>query len=113
MGSARTGLTRLVDLRVYENRQKPHNEAIMNYYILTTYHDHNLVAVYHYRMTDPTTDDWRRLYAWIRAHSPAGITIGTAEVDPDDAREMPVDWSTVPGEFAQALARVAATERSF
>ncbi len=78
----------------------------MNYYILTTYHDHNLVAVYHYRMADPTTGDWRRLYAWTRANSPAGITIGTAEVDPGDARAMPVDWSDVPPEFAAIHARM-------
>ncbi len=76
--------------------------------IITAYHEGSLTSVHHFETPAAQVDT---LHAYIRA-TVAAETLRTEHIPTTDARRLPVDWLTVPVEFAQALARVAATERS-
>jgi len=80
----------------------------MTHFIVTTYSAGYQTGVYHFQHPTP---DATLIHEYIRA-TVAPDTMRTERIERRDTHRLPVDWLTVPVEFTQALARVAATERS-
>lgn len=77
-----------------------------HHFIITGYHEGTLTSVHHFQSNTPNAT---LIHKYIQATVDPGSMM-TERIGPRLARRLPVDWLTVPAEFGQALARIAATQ---